>query len=198
MVRLEAHAQTPSGREQRRCATFHRRASAIGLRYRLQSESDRPWDISIHRICVFSGSSPGHRPAYREAAASHLLAACPIPSLRWREPDSNHRSLSRKCVGFLRRNGHAAEAKGQSRNGVGILGGPMVRIRFPPAESQLRTPVSGHIVYRRGAPAGQARRSARRRARWSGRGAGVRWPLAPGRRPAPIIIDPLRNADRLR
>jgi len=136
MVRLEAHAQTPSGREQRRCATFHRRASAIGLRYRLQSESDRPWDISIHRICVFSVSSPGHRPAYREAAASHLLAACPIPSLRWREPDSNHRSLSRKCVGFLRRNGHAAEAKGQSRNGVGILGGPMVRIRFPPAESQ--------------------------------------------------------------
>src|SRR5580704_6247453 len=29
-----------------------------------------PWDISMRRICVFSGSSPGHRPAYREAAAT--------------------------------------------------------------------------------------------------------------------------------
>src|SRR5580704_1100296 len=29
-----------------------------------------PWDISMRRICVFSGSIPGHRPAYREAAAA--------------------------------------------------------------------------------------------------------------------------------
>ena len=33
------------------------------------------------------------------------------PTLRWRKPDSNHRSLSRKCVGALRRNGYAAEVE---------------------------------------------------------------------------------------
>jgi uncharacterized protein (TIGR00730 family) len=62
--------QTPSRREHAAAQLFYRRASAVGLRYQLQSESVRPWVISMRRICVFAGSSPGHRPAYREAAAT--------------------------------------------------------------------------------------------------------------------------------
>jgi hypothetical protein len=44
-----------------------------------------------------------------------------------------------KMRGFFDGTAMPQRRKGQSRNGVGILGGPMVRIRLPPAKSHLRT-----------------------------------------------------------
>src|ERR1700730_4113246 len=48
------------------------------------------------------------------------FAACPIPSLRWRKPDSNHRSLS--CDQYLNGLKKVPElcAQGQPRRLVGI------------------------------------------------------------------------------
>src|SRR2546421_12642388 len=53
------------------------------------------------------------------------FAACPIPSLRWREVDSNHRFL----VGRSNRDGRRAWL---SRKGSGSVGEPKVRIHLPP------------------------------------------------------------------
>ena len=61
------------------------------------------------------------------------------PTLRWREPDSNHRSLSGRV--HLSRHGFAARSGGKSLFGktLHLRGGPAVRIRLPPAGSPMRT-----------------------------------------------------------
>src|SRR6202043_2574276 len=47
----------------------------------------------------------------------HLLAACPIPSQRWREMDSNHRSPARKSR-FLLRKANCGTERGQPKRVV--------------------------------------------------------------------------------
>src|ERR1700726_3491044 len=43
-----------------------------------------------------SAGASGHSISWLQRRWCHFLAACPIPSLRWRKADSNHRSRSEK------------------------------------------------------------------------------------------------------
>src|SRR4029077_10464741 len=73
------------------------------------------------------------------------FAACPIPSLRWREPDSNHRSPVTQPIFQCRLWLVPRQPKSRSeREPTHEASGPspaeaMVRILFPPAASLVRT-----------------------------------------------------------
>src|SRR4029077_8306824 len=100
------------------------------------------------------------------------FAACPIPSLRWREMDSNHRSPARKSR-FLLRKANCGTERGQPKRVVSYAV-PMVRIHLPPGASQVRTCLSREFVFLRREAAvfrGCAGRGERRgRQRRAGRG----------------------------
>src|ERR1700730_4644307 len=65
------------------------------------------------------------------------FAACPIPSLRWREMDSNFRFL------VVRPSNRHGRRDCCLENGSGSVGEPKVRIHLPPALSPLRTWLAG-------------------------------------------------------
>ena len=81
--------QTPSRREHAAAQLFHRRASAVGLRYQLQSESDRPWVISMRRnlrllgvqsrpsSCIPRGCGRAGRPFSQERESVWSMVARP-------------------------------------------------------------------------------------------------------------------------
>src|SRR6476660_8190831 len=78
------------------------------------------------------------------------FAACPIPSLRWREMDSNHRSPGRKG-GFLLRKANCGTERGQPKRVVSYTV-PMVRIHLPPAQSLRTTGSSARATLLPGCP----------------------------------------------
>src|SRR6202035_614248 len=81
-----------------------------------------------------SAGASGHSISWLQRRWCHLLAACPIPSLSWREVDSKHRFLVRRSR-FLSRKANCGGSNGGGLLNLFLCGVPMVRIHLPPADS---------------------------------------------------------------
>jgi hypothetical protein len=92
------------------------------------SASARPWDLLAHATARGRQSSIGIRPRKSGSRSTP----------RWKEMDSNHRSLAREPASVGRR---IAGDRGGIPQKVVFYGVPTVRIHLPPAGSLLRTPI---------------------------------------------------------